>query len=321
MFGGITGGFLWPSQAAYYWYFTKKYAVAATTYAVDSQNKLSSLFSSIFLSCEILLKALATVYLVYNTSERNRILLFALCALLANTGCFCMLCLSPIDTTESVMLGGVNMDLINILSALRLISKDHYLLSLLPFQFAFGFASSYIPFYLFGNIVATSPSLGTAVIGVLSSLVVTLGAIVSILLIHLTSHTSEVMVMIFSGLGLSISGLILVFNSDTAMGTQEIIIPYLMLYGTSRGAWEYMNRAILTKHFEGSAGNASGGFSLVTFVNGMSAALGYFAFLLVQPHIIERFIFWSATFAIFCYLLGSWCCVPLTSARKRKGVT
>ena len=52
----------------------------------------------------------------------------------------------------------VNMDLINILRGGKLLCEDKLLISMAPFQIAFGFASSYIPFYVFGTIVNNSSS-------------------------------------------------------------------------------------------------------------------------------------------------------------------
>ena len=57
------------------------------------------------------------------------------------------------------------MDLINILRGGRLLCEDKLLISMTPFQVAFGFASSYIPFYVFGTIVNDSPTFGGKFIG------------------------------------------------------------------------------------------------------------------------------------------------------------
>ena len=71
----------------------------------------------------------------------------------------------------------INADILNVIVGLRLLYEDRKFLSYLPLQGAFGFASSYIPFYVFGTIVTGSPNLGNdKFIGILSALVVTTAA-------------------------------------------------------------------------------------------------------------------------------------------------
>ena len=50
---------------------------------------------------------------------------------------------------------------------------------IVPFQIAFGFASSFVPYYVFGTVITDSPSLGEGYVGILSALVVFIGAIMS----------------------------------------------------------------------------------------------------------------------------------------------
>lgn len=71
----------------------------------------------------------------------------------------------------------INADILNVIVALRLLYEDRKFLSYLPLQAAFGFASSYIPFYVFGTIVTGSTNFGhDKYIGLLSALVVATAA-------------------------------------------------------------------------------------------------------------------------------------------------
>ena len=100
-------------------------------------------------------------------------------------------------------------------------------------------------------------------------------------------------------------GLLLIKFSDEQMGTAEYLWPYLLLYGVSRGLWEDMNNKVLSEHLESTTdpASASGGFAMVTFISGISAAAGYFSFAFVPPHKVESFIFWSALVSV-CVFLG-----------------
>ena len=63
-------------------------------------------------------------------------------------------------------------------------------------------------------------------------------------------------------------GLLLIKFSDEQMGTVEYLLPYLLLYGVSRGLWEDMNKKVLSEHLESTTdpASASGGFAMVTFI-------------------------------------------------------
>ena len=100
-------------------------------------------------------------------------------------------------------------------------------------------------------------------------------------------------------------GLLLVEFSDQKMGTVEYLVPYLLLYGMSRGLWEDMNKTVLSVHLESNIdpANASGGFAVITFIAGLSAAAGYFSFLFIPPHEVEKCIFWSALGSV-CVFIG-----------------
>lgn len=97
------------------------------------------------------------------------------------------------------------------------------------------------------------------------------------------------------------------------MGTSEFLIPYLLLYGVSRGLWEDMNKTVLSNYLESNVdpASASGGFAMITFIAGLSAAAGYFSFLFIPSHEVERCIFWSALVSVFIFagyrILGGYC--------------
>ena len=133
----------------------------------------------------------------------------------AQISCFSLMYISNVeqDSSGSKFYWGagdvsVNMDIINIIRGGRLLYEDKFLASMIPFQIAFGFASSYIPFYVFGTIVNNSSTFGGKFIGLCSALVVLVGSVVS-LPVHMlgfTSHTSQSIILVVAGIGLAISG-------------------------------------------------------------------------------------------------------------------
>ena len=107
---------------------------------------------------------MSTVYLIYISNERGRLLPFAFYALVSNISCFVLITLLNVDA--EVYETNLNIDLLNIRLAGKLLVWDIKLLFMLPLQISFGFASSYIPFYLFGTVIKSSIYIGsTNVIG------------------------------------------------------------------------------------------------------------------------------------------------------------
>ena len=110
------------------------------------------------------------------------------------------------------------------------------------------------------------------------------------------------------------------------MGTSEFLIPYLLLYGVSRGLWEDMNKTVISGYLESNVdpASASGGFAIVTFISGVSAAAGYFSFLFIAPHEVERCIFWGALMSVCIFLtyrvLGG-CYKDFNACKKKKSAT
>jgi len=64
----------------------------------------------------------------------------------------------------------------NTLAAGNLIYNDKRLALMIPFQVAFGLTSSFVPYYVFGTVVAGSATLGSTYVGLLSAIIVLTGA-------------------------------------------------------------------------------------------------------------------------------------------------
>ena len=154
-------------------------------------------------------------YSLRRRTGETRDILFALYAMAAQVSCFLMIYISNVEQESSGSSKywgagdvGVNMDLINILRGGRLLCEDKLLISMTPFLVAFGFASSYIPFYVFGTIVDDSPTFGGKFIGLCSASVVVVGSIAAlpVHMLGLTSNSSQTIVLVVAGIGLALSG-------------------------------------------------------------------------------------------------------------------
>lgn len=108
---------------------------------------------------------------------------------------------------------------------------------MLPFQVAFGFASSFVPFYVFGTVIAGSSSLGTTWVGLLSAVIVLTGALIAIPSAWVANKLGKQVVMSTGGVCLALAGFVFFIVDNERLGTWSAIIPYLIMYGIGRGTW------------------------------------------------------------------------------------
>lgn len=102
-------------------------------------------------------------------------------------------------------------------------------------QIAFGLASSFVPFYVFGTVVADN--LGGTYIGLLSAIIVLTGAATAVPAAWMANTFGKPLVMTIGACGLVIAGLAFLLFSNETLGTWGMIVPYLIIYGIGRGTW------------------------------------------------------------------------------------
>ena len=141
----------------------------------------------------------------------------------------------------------------NVGAAGKLVYEDPRLALLLPFQIAFGFASSFVPYYVFGTVIAGSTTLGGTYVGLLSAVIVATGASMAIPAAWLANKVGKPVVMSVGGLCIAFAGFAFFIVSNETLGTWGMIIPFLVIYGMGRGTWVgssviYLSHIICTCH-------------------------------------------------------------------------
>lgn len=119
----------------------------------------------------------------------------------------------------------------------KLIMEDRRLQLVLPFQIAYGFTSSFIPFYVFGTIVYESYHLGTRSVGFLTSVILLFSAITAIASAFVSNRFGKPIVTIMGGSALVATGVILYLQPDITFSVPATMIPYLITYSIGRGFW------------------------------------------------------------------------------------
>lgn len=189
---------------------------------------------------------------------------------------------------------------------------------LLPYQFAFGFSSTYMGFLVYGIILNDNGKEGY--IGLLSALSVMFAGGLTIPVAMFTnrigsravdegSMTNVHIVMLTGAAIFMVCSVFPLFLSDETIASWPIIVPLVCIYGAGRSIWENSNKALIASLFTPSARLQEGGavedifrlsissvnecadedktplencheraFAAIYFTSGVGAAIGFFTF-------------------------------------------
>ena len=177
---------------------------------------------------------------------------------------------------------------------------------------AFGFASSFVPYYVLGTVIADSDSLGTTYVGLLSAVIVATGASMAIPAAWAANKFGKPLVMTVGGACLALAGFAFFVLSDAQLGTWALIVPYLVVYGIGRlatacylhrplrppvclpiylsiylyfppnmtctalhrGTWENTNKAVVADFFAETPDFSTSAFAAISFSNGFAGSIG-----------------------------------------------
>ena len=297
--GGVAGGLLWTAQGRYF-------ARSATLYAQRLQLPLENvnadmiaIFATAFLGIETAAKLLATAFfLLFPTAAPG--VIFSVYSLVALCSVGVVVYLEDLDETGylSFSYRAVSEEAGKVA---RLMYLDRRLALLLPFQVAFGFASSFVPYYVFGTVIDDSPKLGSEWVGLLSAVIVLTGSAMALPSAWAANKFGKPLVMSLGGLCLTVTGLVFFMFTDEQLGTWDAILPYLVIYGMGRGIWETINKAVIADFYASNPDTCTTAFAAATFFNGYASAMGYFTFASLSRLDMAGVVAISSFLSLLCY--------------------
>lgn len=301
--GGVAGGLLWTSQGRYFSRNAKLYS-EPTGISVEKVNAtFAGIFATSYLGLEMVTKVLATVIFI-TTPDSAPFIIFTIYTVIAVSSCFVVAGLSDLDergtwdfSCESITH--------NAGAAGKLVVEDPRLALMIPFQIAFGFASSFVPYYVFGTVIAGSEALGSTYVGLLSAIIVLTGASMAIPSAWLANKAGKPVVMTIGGICLAFAGFAFFIFSDETLGTWGMIVPFLVIYGMGRGTWENTNKAVIADLFADTPDLSTSAFAAISFSNGFAGAIGYFTFSSMTRLAMAGLVCVTSLIAIVCYLLAA----------------
>jgi len=165
----------------------------------------------------------------------------------------------------------------DISAVFRAMTGNPRLQLMLPYQLTFGFSSGFIGFYVMKNVVGAN--LGDGYIGLLSAL----GTLTAVILAwpfeiisKRFSGRGKWYVMVFAAGCFAMVGMpFLLTSNDASLGSWTFVVPYFIVWGAGRGAWESTNKATIAEYFANDPVRDAA-FAAVYFASGLSGAFGYF---------------------------------------------
>jgi len=264
----------------------------------------AGLFATSYLGLETLCKVSSTAIFLIFTSGPGKTIVFASYASAAFIAAVLITRLNHLrdfgsgSLTWETVKGGA-------LDAGALCFSDTNFALLIPYQINFGFVSTYVPFYIFGVIVNKSDSLGGNWVGCLSAIITLTGSLMALPAAWLSSKLGKAgqpVLMVFGGLCTAAAGAILFFYSNEEIGTWKVIVPLLIIYGIGRGAWENVNKAVVATLFAERLSLVTSAFAAVSFSNGFSGSIAYFAFPSAKREDLAWTVVIASMVAIVSYL-------------------
>jgi hypothetical protein len=299
--GGLASGLQWTAQGKYYSVASIYYSQQQNLSLQNCNKKFAAIFATIYLFLEVIFKMCATGLLLLFPGK-GKFVIFTIYTIFAGLATFLITGVSDLDIPFSKDLFN-NFTIKNsIQSCVNFLSEDDLFLYLAYFQFGIGLTLSYVTSYVYGTIVGDSDELGDSYIGILSALVVVIAALVSM--------TSTLFVQIFgksfhillAGLSVSFLGILLLFLSDSELGTWTNIIPYLLLEGFSLGVWESTNKAIIADIYGSDEVKSSSAFAMLYFLFFLGNGIGYYCINHIPRRIIVLILISNGVLGVAPYL-------------------
>lgn len=234
--GGIAGGVVWTAQGRYFAKHTQLFSNVTSTPIETVTSKFAGLFAAIFLGLEMLLKLTGTLIFLKFPAFAP-VIAFTLYMVIAALSCILISSFSNLQDEGTVQGVDIQSAVASACSTASMVARNNQLALMLPFQVAFGLVSSFVPYYIFGTVIADSDTLGSAYVGILSSFIVFVGALTAIPASWLTLIVGKPVLMTVGGGCLMVTGAMFFYFSDDELGQWSMIIPLLLLVGVGRGTW------------------------------------------------------------------------------------
>ena len=170
--GGFSGGLLWTSQGAFFAQNARLFSTTTKASIEAVNNTFASIFATTFLGVEMVTKLFATlVYLIIPRGWGAHHVLFLFYTILSLLACYVLASIDDLDVKPTYDFSYKTVSR-SAGAAAKLVYMEPRFALIVPYQLAYGFTASFVPYYIFGTVISGSNHLGSPYVGVLSAIVV-----------------------------------------------------------------------------------------------------------------------------------------------------
>jgi len=341
--GGIAAGIVWPAQQGYFTQCAKTHADLLTPLGSTgdeikalrqkSTAKMSSVFATLYLGIEVVLKVLSSFIQLWACSahwngdfltgkcghkdehrpekDRGQIIVFVLYLVLSVTASFLMLVV-PMPQLENKEEEGEQEEkakeekakapeeswLEKTSQAVKLMGRNPKILLMSGVNMTFGATAAYLNSYVTGTVIGgDDSSLGKDKVGYFVAIIPLLASLESLPFGKLQECLgTKVPLMIFGMLCFGGFALTFAIVDDPVadLGKWAVLPGLFCVFGTGRAVWEGPNKAVTADFFQGKDAQPAG--ANVVFQNGLVTAIAYY----VYPSLSSR------TKSLLCVGFAAW---------------
>lgn len=273
--GGLASGLQWTAQGKYYSVASIYYSEEINISVEECNKKFAAIFATIYLLLEVIFKMIATGLLILFPGK-GKLIVFIIYTIFAGIATFLITGVSDLKIPFSKDLFQEFTIQKSIQNCINFLSNDEIFLYISYFQFGTGLTLSYVTSYVYGIIVGDSDTLGKSYIGILSAFVVVIAAIVSMSSTFIVEFLGRSFNILIANLTICLLGIVLIFLTNSELGTWKYIVPYLFLEGITLGIWESTNKAIVADIYGFDEIKSSSAFAMLYFLFFLGNGIGYF---------------------------------------------
>ena len=263
-FGGIGAGFLWVAQGSYFSEAAKRHAAAMAQDVSESTSYLAGIFAFIYLSFEVLLRALSSVLASF-LDWRAIFGIYTIIAVLTTIGMLLVIDYGKEDDSSAP-----TTVFYKVTAALQLLVKDPKMKYMIGLNATFGFAGAFLNSYVNGQVIAAAlDDKSSRYVGALSSWMALVAALMSLVTAKIPMKGP---VLIGGALSFFFVAFPFLVQPDATMWNIEGLVVIYTLQGIGRATFESTLKATFADYF---ASDPAGAFSNIILQNGLAGAIGY----------------------------------------------
>jgi hypothetical protein len=268
--GGVGAGFLWTAQGSYFTSAAQDYATHSGQTTTSATSKLASIFAFIYLSLEVLLRAMSTALLQAGLQWST---IFQVYAFITALSAVLMAYVQQMNVAPQDSPLPNTTALYKVTAAWQLLVNDSKMKYMIGLNAVFGFSASFLNSYVNGEVVrVVLLDEDSKYIGILTAGMAAWAALMSLVFGRLAQLTGKGPILVLGSLCFLCVALPFVFYPEIQHWSWMPLVFVYIMQGTGRSTFEGTLKATFADYF---SYEKEGAFANIILQNGLATSIGY----------------------------------------------